>query len=69
MRDQGEVCLINIGPKERRKRLRFGVAALVLGLIGFAALVASGAGLPWRALLFLPFAAAGAGFFQARDKT
>lgn len=64
-----EVCLINIGPRERRKRMRFGVASMVVGLGGFVALVATGAGLSWRGLLFLPFAAAGAGYFQARDKT
>ena len=64
-----QVCLVNIGPQERAKRLRFGVVALAVGLLATAALVASGAGLGWRGLLFLPFFAAGLGYFQAKRKT
>ena len=66
---EGEVCIMNIGPRERRKRLRFGVLALAIGLGAFAALFLTGASLWWRLALFLPFASAGAGYFQARDKT
>lgn len=64
-----EVCLVNIGPRERAKRLKFGVMALAVGLLATAALVATGAGRGWRGLLFLPFFAAGLGYFQARRKT
>lgn len=69
MSEVAEVCIINIGPRERRKRLRFGVISLMVGLGILAALVATGADMRLRLLLFLPFAAAGAGYFQARDKT
>jgi hypothetical protein len=64
-----EVCLINIGPRERRRRM-------VLGIVGFA--VAAGlaaalmaAGLPrwWRLLVFVPAALGGYGVFQARAAT
>ena len=64
-----EACIINIGPRERRKRMRFGVISLVAGLALFAAMIFTGASAWWRLALFLPFASAGAGYFQARDKT
>jgi len=59
----------NIGPKERRKRMLYGLPALVIGLmIGFV-LIASGADRAWRVALFLPFVSAGVGFFQAYEHT
>lgn len=59
----------NIGPKERRKRMLYRLPALVIGLmIGFV-LIASGADRAWRIALFLPFASAGVGFFQAYEHT
>ena len=63
------VCLVNIGPKQRAMRLRFGAVALGVGLVLFA--VALGVDLSrwWRVGLFLPFAAAATGYFQARRKT
>lgn len=69
MSADGDVCIINIGPKERRKRMTFGVISFVVGLVALVGLEAGGLGRWWRLALFLPFAAAGAGFFQARDKT
>ncbi len=46
-----------------------GLVAFAVG-IGFAALLfLIGANVAWRLLLFFPFAAAGTGYFQARDKT
>jgi hypothetical protein len=65
----GEVCFINIGPKERAKRMRFGVVALVVTLGGAVAMMASGVSPLWRLVLFLPFMTAATGYFQARDKT
>lgn len=64
-----EVCFVNIGPKERQKRLMSG---LMSGAIGVAAFVIVQAlTLPWWAnLATLPFFfVAGTGFFQWRDKT
>ena len=63
------VCLSNIGPKEQRKRLMFGILALVFGIAVAALLIATNASVLWRLVLFLPFAGAGIGYFQARDKT
>lgn len=65
----GEVCFINIGPKERAKRMRFGVIAFAAAVLAAVPLVTQGYNPLFRLLLFLPFAAAGTGFFQARDKT
>lgn len=63
------MCLSNIGPKEQRKRLIFGVIALGFGIALGALLLATNADVLWRLVLFLPFAGAGIGYFQARDKT
>ncbi len=63
------VCLSNIGPKEQRKRLMFGIIAFVFGIAVAALLIATNANVLWRLVLFVPFAGAGIGYFQARDKT
>ena len=63
------VCIANIGPQERQRRLAFGIVALVFGLALAAALILTGVHSLWRIVLFLPFASAGIGYFQARDKT
>jgi fatty acid desaturase len=69
MSDSGDQCITNIGPRERRRRLLSGVVALGIALSAFALLAATGVDRWWRLLLFLPFAAAASGYFQARDKT
>lgn len=63
------ICRENIGPGERRKRIRFGAVTLAVGLAVAAILVVTGAGRWWRIGLFLPFASAAIGFFQAFEKT
>ncbi len=63
------LCVENIGPRGRSQRARYGVGMLVFGLILAGVLIASGAGRAWRLALFLPFAAAGTGFFQSYEKT
>jgi hypothetical protein len=63
------VCFTNIGPREQRRRMVFGVAAYAIGFALAALLIWTGVAPLWRALLFLPFAAGGIGYFQARDKT
>ena len=64
-----EVCIANISPVERRKRLTFGIIQFAIGLVLLTILLIIGAGKLWRLTLILPFAAAAAGYFQARDKT
>jgi hypothetical protein len=64
-----EVCIANISPAERRKRLRFGIIQFVIGLVIFAALLITGADKVWRIALMLPFGAGAASYFQWWDKT
>ena len=63
------VCFTNIGPKQQHKRLVFGLVAFAVGIALAALLILIDANVWWRVGLFLPFAAAGIGYFQARDKT
>ena len=65
----GEVCIANISPAERRKRLRFGAIQFGISALILAALLIFGADKLWRLVLYLPLAAAFSGIFQARDKT
>lgn len=62
-------CIANIGPRERRRRLVFGLVSLVVGALALAVLVALDVSRVWRLLLFVPFAGATVGYFQAREKT
>ena len=62
-------CIPNLGPRERAKRLRFGLIALALSLAGATALLLLGAPRPLRLALFLPFWLAAVGIFQATEKT
>jgi hypothetical protein len=63
------VCIVNIGPKERRKRMTLGVALLVAGAGLAALLLGLQAGRLWRLLVFLPFWAGAVGVLQARERT
>ena len=65
----GEVCIANISPKERQKRMRFGITQLAITLVILAVLVALDINPLWRLPLFFLFSAAAAGYFQAKDKT
>jgi hypothetical protein len=65
----GAVCIPNISPRERRRRLMGGVVTFAISLGLLAALLVAGAP-PWtRLLLLLPFWGAAVGFFQWSDKT
>jgi hypothetical protein len=64
-----DLCIPNIGPKERRRRLHGGLIALVIALVIGAALFAISAGRWWRLVLFLLFYSGMAGIFQWREKT
>jgi hypothetical protein len=65
----GESCIANIGPRESRKRLIFGVVALLLSVVISAVFVVQGVRPIWRLSLFVPLFAGALGFFQARDRT
>ena len=61
--------IANIGTRERRKRLTFGIVASGIGVVIAVLLVVVHAPLVWRLPLFLPFYVGALGIFQARDKT
>lgn len=67
--DGAEVCIANIGPRERRKRLTFGLALSALGVGLTVALVVADVHRLWRLGLFLPFWAGALGVLQARENT
>jgi hypothetical protein len=65
----GEVCIPNIGPKERQKRLMVGIAGFAAGVVAFV-LIQSFTLPVWANVFTLPFFIGGAfGFFQWKDKT
>jgi len=66
---EGEVCIPNISRKQRRYRMRIGIASLVAGLLLLAILLIVDAPLLWRLPLVLLYGVAAGGYFEARDKT
>ena len=67
--DDTELCIPNISPRERLKRLIGGVIPFVIAVAILGWLMAINASRLWRLPLFLLFAVAASGFFQWRDKT
>lgn len=65
----GEVCIANISPKERKKRLDFAIRQFVFSIGILAVLLYFDVHVLWRLPLFFLFAASAASFFQWRDKT
>jgi hypothetical protein len=65
----GEICIANISPLERQKRLRFGITQFIISLVILSALIVLGVDRLWRLPLLFMFWAAAVGYFQARDKT
>ncbi len=64
-----EVCISNISPLERQKRMRFGISQFIITLVVLGVLIVSGADRLWRLPLLFMFWASAVGYFQARDKT
>ena len=64
-----DVCIANISPRERLKRLAGGAVMFGISLVVLGILMAAGASLWWRLALFPVFAGAASGFFQWKDKT
>ena len=65
----GEVCIANISPIERQKRLKFGIQQFVITLVILGALIVFGVNHFWRLPLLFLFWASAVGYFQAKDKT
>jgi hypothetical protein len=63
------VCVVNIGPQQRRRRRNLGVASLALGAAVVAVSVALGLPPPARLASAAFFFGGFAGIFQARAKT
>jgi hypothetical protein len=61
--------VINIGPKETRKRLVLGVVLFSVSVTLAVIFSHAGLGSGWYAALFLPFWAGTLAFYQARKKT
>lgn len=64
-----QACVANIGPRQRRQRLVFGIVALAASAVILAALLGT-EGPRWpRLLAALPFWAGALGYLQHREKT
>jgi hypothetical protein len=62
-------CLPNIGPAERRKRMRLGIVMLSAAAVLAAWLLAAAAPRPWRLIVAVPLFVGLLGIFQARAQT
>ncbi len=67
--EENSFCIANIGPKERQKRLIFGIVSLAVGVVIGLVLLSSDVTAWARIVLFLPFFGGGVGVFQSREKT
>jgi len=67
--EAGEVCIANISPLERQKRLRFGIWQFLFTLVVLGILIVLHLNPFWRLPLLFLFWASTVGYFQARDKT
>lgn len=66
---QGHVCVPNIGPRGRRRRLLAGVFGLLMGASLGGLVVLTGTSVFWRATVFVPFWFGALGLLQAHEKT
>jgi len=64
-----DICIPNIGPRERRRRLMVGIAMFVIVGLVAALLIATGAPRPWRVFVLFPAWVGSIGMFQAKEKT
>jgi hypothetical protein len=67
--EAGDVCIPNIGPRERRRRLIGGVGVFAFGAIAAALLIAFGVQRAWRIALFVPMWGGALGLLQVKEKT
>jgi hypothetical protein len=68
-RSGGDVCLPNIGPRQRRVRLIAGVVLIALASFGAVLLLTSEAPRPWRAIIFPVVMFAAVCLLQVQAKT
>lgn len=67
--DSGEVCIPNISPKERKKRVQFATRYFIFTLLVLGILIEFDVNPLWRLPLFFMFSAAATSYIQALDKT
>ncbi len=67
--EAAQACVVNIGPKQRRLRLTFGLVCLGVAAALALGLLLGGAPRAVRAAVALPLLLAGYGVFQARART
>ena len=67
--ESGEVCIANISPLERRKRLKFAIQQFIVTLVILGVLIALDLNPLWRLPLLFMFSASTTSYFQALDKT
>jgi hypothetical protein len=67
--EHGEVCIPNISPQERKKRVQFAIQYFIFTLFVLGVLVALDVNPLWRLPLFFMFSAATTSYIQALDKT
>ena len=65
----GDVCIPNISPQERKKRVQFSIQYFIFTLIVLGILLALDVNPLWRLPLFFMFSAATTSYIQALDKT
>jgi hypothetical protein len=65
----GEICIPNISPKERKKRVQFAIHYFFFTLMVLVGLLAFDVNPLWRLPLFFMFSAATTSYIQALDKT
>jgi fatty acid desaturase len=64
-----EMCIANISPSERRRRLFAGIIQFAVAFAVLALLIRLGVNPWWRLGLFVPFSGAAIGVFQWRERT
>lgn len=69
MSSQAQICIANISPRERRRRLVGGLLGFVISLTILAILLVAGEPRWWRVALVVTFWGAAVGYFQWRDRT
>jgi hypothetical protein len=63
------ICIPNIGPRGRQRRLIGGAAWLAVGAAAAIVLGSRGTSAAWLATLAIPFTIAALMYFQARERT
>ncbi|MBD3380729.1 MAG: hypothetical protein GF404_00890 [candidate division Zixibacteria bacterium] len=64
-----DVKIENIGPKESRRRMFFGLLVFAVTIVILGVMMATDISRWWRLALFIPFSMAALGFIQSTRKT